>query len=228
MKLNNFEKENNLDFKDKKLLQRAFIHRSYLNEGGRGLEHNERLEFLGDAVLELAATDFLFHKFPEKTEGELTSYRSALVNTDSLHKASLRIGADKYLLLSKGEKESKKGRGHLLANLFEAITGAIYLDKGYEEAEKFLKENLFDYIDEIIKKKLYKDPKSYFQEKAQEVFKITPEYKIIGEEGPDHDKVFISGLYLKNKKICEGRGSSKQKAEVEAAKKGLEINKWIS
>ncbi len=222
-----FEKKINYIFKNKKLLKEAFTHCSYLNEyNNKNINHNERLEFLGDAVLELAATKFLYNKFPKKTEGELTSIRSALVNTYSLSKKSSELELNNYILLAKGEKDSKKGRHHILANTFEAIIGAIFIDSGFEKAEDFLEKNLFDYVDEIIKNKLYNDPKSHFQELAQEHKKITPTYKLIKDKGPDHDKIFVLGLYLGKELIASGEGSSKQKAEVDAAKNALKKIKW--
>jgi ribonuclease-3 len=226
-KIDIFEKKIGIDFDDKNLLKKAFTHRSFVNEGGKGLEHNERIEFLGDAVLELAATKFLYNKFPEETEGKMTAYRSALVNTESLAKAASELEMGNFLMMSKGERASTKGREHILANTFEAVVGAIYLDKGFEKAEEFLKKNLFPYIDEILAKKLYKDPKSYFQEQAQEHVRITPEYKLVAHEGPDHDRLFVMALYLGKEKVCEGRGTSKQKAEVDAARKGLEVKGWL-
>ena len=171
-----FQQTVGLIFDDISLLVRAFTHRSFINEKeGRGLQHNERLEFLGDAVLEIIVTDFLFHSFPNEPEGVLTSYRAAMVNTDSLSKHARAIDIEKYLLLSKGERmETNKGRDHILANTFEALVGAIYLDKGIEAAAKFAGDQLFPYITEIIEKKLHKDSKSYFQELAQERKKTTP------------------------------------------------------
>ncbi len=220
--LKKFEKKIGLNFKDKSLLEKAFIHRSYTNEGGKGMEHNERIEFLGDAVLELSATQFLYDKFPQETEGVLTAYRSALVNTESLARVAKELGMNDYIRMSKGERTSVKGRDHILANTFEALIGAIYLDQGFEKADEFLKKHLFDYIDEIVAKKLYKDPKSYFQEQAQEHVRITPEYKLVKHEGPDHDRVFVMAVYLGDEEVARGEGSSKQKAEVDAARKALE------
>jgi ribonuclease-3 len=218
-----FEKRIGVVFKKKELLEKAFIHRSFINEKeGRGLEHNERIEFLGDAVLELSATEFLYKKYPKETEGVLTSYRSALVNTDSLAKHAIDLKMEEYLMLSKGEKMSTKGRNHIMANTFEAVTGAIYLDQGFLVADTFLKKNLFTYIDMIIEKKLYKDPKSYFQEQAQEIAKVTPEYTLVGHEGPDHDRFFVMAVYIGDEKVAEGKGISKQKAEVDAARNALE------
>ena len=226
--LDNFEKKIGYDFKNKELLNKVFIHRSYINENhGKIKEHNERMEFLGDAVLELSVTRFLYDKFPQKTEGDLTAIRSALVNTDSLAKKAEELNLNDYLLLSKGEKDSIKGRFHILANTFEALVGAIYLDSDFDKANEFLKKYLFDYVEEIVKLKLYKDPKSYFQEKAQENNGATPKYKLMGHKGPDHDKIFVMGLYLKEELIAEGESSSKQKAEVEAAKNGLEKKNWV-
>jgi ribonuclease-3 len=223
-----FEKRIGVVFKKKELLEKAFIHRSFINEKeGRGLEHNERIEFLGDAVLELSATEFLYKKYPKETEGVLTSYRSALVNTDSLAKHAIDLKMEEYLMLSKGEKMSTKGRNHIMANTFEAVTGAIYLDQGFLVADTFLKKNLFTYIDMIIEKKLYKDPKSYFQEQAQEIAKVTPEYTLVGHEGPDHDRFFVMAVYIGDEKVAEGKGISKQKAEVDAARNALEAKNWI-
>lgn len=225
--VSDFEKKIGVNFQDKSLIEKAFIHRSYVNESGKkNLEHNERIEFLGDAVLELSATEFLYKKFPDKKEGEMTSLRSALVNTDSLgiHAAKLNMGD--YLSMSKGEKASVKGREHILANTFEAVIGAIYLDLGFSEADSFLKKNLFTYIDEVIEKSIHKDPKSFFQEEAQEHTGFTPEYRVVKQIGPDHDRTFVSGVFLGDKEIARGEGPSKQKAEVDAAKNGLIVKKW--
>ncbi len=223
----NFEKKIGIEFKDKNLLQLAFIHRSFINENEKWKEHNERIEFLGDAVLELAMTKFLYNKFPRESEGVLTAYRSAMVNTESLSRVAKKLNLNDFLLMSKGEKSSTKGRDHILANTFEALIGAIYLDQGFEKAESFLEKYLFDFIDEVVSKKLHKDPKSYFQEQAQEYVRITPEYKLVKYEGPDHDRVFVMAVYLGEEKVAEGRGSSKQKAEISAARNGLEVKKWL-
>lgn len=223
-----FEKKIGINFEKKELIEKAFIHRSFTNEkAGKGLEHNERIEFLGDAVLELSATDFLYKEYPNETEGVLTSYRSALVNTESLAKHAMDLEMGNHLSLSKGEKTSTKGRDHILANTFEAVTGAIYLDQGFAAADTFLKKNLFTYIDKIIAKKLYKDPKSYFQEQAQEFAKVTPEYKLVAHEGPDHDRFFVMAVHLGDEKVSEGKGASKQKAEVEAARNALDAKGWL-
>jgi ribonuclease-3 len=224
--ISDFEKKINVDFTDKGLIEKAFIHRSFVNESGqKNLEHNERIEFLGDAVLELSATNFLYRKFPEKKEGEMTALRSALVNTDSLEKHAEKLNMGDYLSMSKGEKTSTKGRGHILANTFEAVIGAIYLDQGFDAADDFLKKNLLNYIDEVMEKNIHRDPKSFFQEEAQERTGFTPEYKVIKQIGPDHDRVFISGVFLGEEEVAQGEGSSKQKAEIDAARNGLLIKK---
>ena len=228
--ISEFEKEIGLDFDNKELLETAFTHRSYLNETkeeGRKLEHNERIEFLGDAVLELSATDFLFKKFKDEKEGVLTAYRSSIVNTDILAKVGEDLDFSSYLKMSKGEmKDTHKGRHHILANTFEAVVGAIYLDKGFNEADKFINEYLLPYMDEILEEGTFRDPKSHFQEIAQEVNKVTPVYKTHEDEGPDHDKMFVVGLYLGDELVSEGKGPSKQKAQVDAAKNGIEKKGW--
>jgi ribonuclease-3 len=223
-----FETKLGVSFNDINVLKHAFIHRSYINEHKElGLEHNERLEFLGDAVLELVVTDFLFKKYPEKTEGELTAYRAALVNTVSLSEASTRLNINEYLLLSKGEsRDTGRARQYILANTFEAIVGALYIDKGYEASKDFIADNLFGLIDEIISKRLWQDAKSCFQEKSQEHVGITPRYELVEEKGPDHDREFIVGVYLDKKLIAKGKGRAKQEAEQEAAKNALEEKSW--
>lgn len=217
-----------VEFKDISLLKQAVTHRSYLNENrGYELDHNERLEFLGDAVLELIVTEYLYANF-NNPEGELTSWRSALVNGEMLSKVAQKIGVEKYLLMSKGEaKDTGRARQYLLANAMEAIIGAISLDQGYEIASKFVLNNIIVELKEILDKKLYLDPKSYFQEKAQENNKVTPVYRVTKEWGPDHDKHFIVGVYLADELIAEGEGNSKQEAQREAARMGLEARGWI-
>ena len=224
-----FEKQIGITFSDKDLLIQAFVHRSFINEkAGRGLKHNERLEFLGDAVLELAVTDFLYKKFLDEPEGVLTAYRAAMVNTISLSRAAKKLDLEAFLLLSKGERmDTNKGREHILANTFEALVGALYIDGGFQVARAFIENSLFDYIHEIVEQKLYKDAKSYFQEVAQEKQKVTPHYELVESIGPDHDKEFIMGVFLEDKKIAEGKGYSKQKAESEAARAGLEKLGWL-
>ena len=223
-----FEQSLGITFNDAALLRQAFTHRSYLNEH-RGVKtgHNERLEFLGDAVLELIATHFLYEKFPEKPEGELTAYRAALVNAVTLAEVAQKIGMNDYLLLSRGEaKDQGRARGVLLANAFEALVGALYLDQGYEAARAFIAEHLFPKIDEIVKNRLWQDAKSTLQERAQDAEGVTPSYAVIRETGPDHDKQFIVGVYIKDVLAGEGAGKSKQEAEQAAARAALEKKGW--
>lgn len=217
-----------IKFQNKELLTQAFLHRSYLNEhASLGLQHNERLEFLGDAVLELVVTDHLYKTFPDKPEGDLTAYRAALVNTISISDAAKKLGFEDYLLLSKGEtKDTGKARQYILANTFEAFVGALYLDQGYAAAQEFIQKHLFPYLDQVIAQSLWRDAKSYVQEQAQEIESVTPSYKVVRESGPDHDKVFTVGIFFGQKQIAEGSGSSKQEAEQEAARKALEAKGW--
>lgn len=217
-----------LTFTNLDLLTEAFTHRSYLNENrGTISAHNERLEFLGDAVLELAVTHFLFVKFPKKDEGELTAYRAALVNTDSLAGVAQGLGVNDMLLLSKGEaRDTGRARHIILANAFEALLGAIYLDQGYEAAEKFLSKNLYPKIDDVIAQRAWQDAKSHFQEVAQDQKGITPSYKTLAEVGPDHDKKFTVGVFLASDEIAQGVGQSKQEAEQDAAQNALTKTGW--
>jgi len=223
-----FETRIGFTFRDKKHLETAFTHRSYLNENrAPGREHNERMEFLGDAVLELVVTEFLFAKYPEKAEGELTAYRAALVNTVSIADAASKLGMNEFLLLSKGEaKDIGRARQIILANAFEALIGALYLDLGYNAAKDFIAKQLFGKSDEIVEKKLWQDAKSRFQEVAQEVMGITPSYKLVDQSGPDHDKRFLIGAYVGAEKISIGEGKSKQEAEQDAAQKALIAKGW--
>ncbi|MDD5145212.1 MAG: ribonuclease III [Candidatus Pacebacteria bacterium] len=222
------EKKVSVKFKNKDLLTQAFCHRSYLNENPRfKTENNERLEFLGDAVLELAVTEELYKKYPSKTEGELTNWRAALVNAKMLSEMARKLGFNDYLLLSHGEeKELGKARQYILANTFESFIGALYLDKGYKSCLEFIKKNLLVELPRIIEEKLFRDSKSLFQEKAQEKLGITPNYKVLKEEGPDHARNFKIGVFLDKDLVAEGEGSSKQEAELEAARKALEIKSW--
>lgn len=215
-------------FNDIELLRQAVTHRSYLNENrDHNLEHNERLEFLGDAVLELIITEYLYNNY-KNPEGELTSWRSALVNGEMLAHVAQDLGVENYLLMSRGEaKDTGRARQYLLANAMEAIIGAAYLDQGYEVSKKFVLANVAVRLKEILEKKLYLDPKSYFQEKAQENSKVTPSYRVMKEWGPDHDKHFIVGVFLMDELIAEGEGNSKQEAQREAARKGLEVKGWL-
>ena len=224
------EKNLELNFKNKDLLVQAFAHRSYLNENPDfKLEHNERLEFLGDAVMELIVTEHLYKEYPDKAEGELTNWRASLVNAKMLTQVAEELQFNDFLLLSKGEeKETGKARAYILANTFEALLGAIYLDTGYYATDEFLKKYLLPRLDRIIKTGAYKDSKSRFQECSQDKQSITPSYKVIKETGPDHNKNFVVGVFLKDELVAEGTGSSKQEAEEAAAKKALEIKKWTN
>lgn len=223
-KLSNIEKKIGVTFKNKDLLQQAFVHRSYLNENKDfRLDHNERLEFLGDACLELIVTDYLYNNFPNP-EGELTNWRAALVRGAMISQIAKKLGYEDYLLLSRGEaKSTGRARELILANTFEAVLGAVYLDKGYKAADKLVKKHLLPRLPEILDKKLYNDPKSMFQEVVQEKTGITPVYKLEHEEGPDHAKVFTMAVFVGEKRITEGKGYSKQIAEQEAAQKAIEI-----
>jgi len=224
-----FEKKTNIFFKDKNLLKQAFIHRSYINENGvNGLSHNERLEFLGDAVLELIVTDFLYKKYKTYTEGELTSVRSALVNAIIISEVAGELSMNDYLLLSKGEaKDHGKARQYILANTYEAYVGALYMDQGYEVVDKFVHQTLLVKTDKIVNKKLWRDSKSLVQEKAQEFISVTPSYKLLHESGPDHDKHFTVGIYFGGDLIAKGDGKSKQEAEVKAAESALKVKNWL-
>ncbi len=224
-----FESSIGVSFKNRDLLAQAFIHRSFLNENPRtGLEHNERLEFLGDAVLELAVTDYLYREYPESPEGELTSYRAALVNANTMAEFANEIGMNEYLFLSRGEaKDTGKARLYILANAIEALIGAIYMDQGYEASEQFIERFLYKRASDVVKKKLWRDSKSLVQEKAQEHVGVTPSYKVVRESGPDHDKHFTIGIFFGAEKIAEGRGHSKQEAEQDAARAALLAKKWM-
>jgi len=222
------EKKLGLKFKNKDLLIQAFCHRSYLNEKPDFyLTNNERLEFLGDAVLELVVTEDIYQNYPEKPEGELTNWRAALVNSKFLGKLARDLDFNDFLLLSKGEaKELGKARLYILANTFEALIGAVYLDRGYKICQEFIKKHLMPKLPDILEKGAFRDAKSRFQEEAQERTGITPLYKVLEEWGPDHAKHFIIGVFLNEELVAKGDGSSKQEAEEEAAKNGLEIKNW--
>lgn len=228
MDFSKFEETAGVIFKDKALLKQAFIHRSYINENRTlGLGHNERLEFLGDAVLELVITNYLYKRFSEYNEGELTSLRSALVNADTCSAVAQKLEVNEFLLLSKGEtKDTGRARQYILANTLEAIIGAIYLDQGYEVAEKFILTHITPLTEGIIEKGSWIDAKSLFQEKAQEHDGLTPAYKTIKESGPDHDKLFTIGVYIGKDLVGEGSGQSKQDAEQEAARDALKNKAW--
>ncbi|MBU1348802.1 ribonuclease III [Patescibacteria group bacterium] len=215
-------------FKDKGLLIQAITHRSYLNEHVDFLyAHNERLEFLGDAVLELIVTEHLYLNYANP-EGELTTWRSALVNAKTLAGIADQLQFEEFLLLSKGEARDahSKARMYILANAIEAIIGAIYLDGGTSAATKFVDNYILSHLPFILKNLLYVDPKSRFQETAQEMLGVTPTYKVLSETGPDHNKEFTVGLFVEKEMIAVGRGTSKQEAQVAAAEAGLEAKGW--
>ena len=205
------------------LLRQALTHRSYLNENKEWpLPHNERLEVLGDAVLELVVTDHLYHHY-DLPEGEMTNLRAAVVRGDMLTRIATEIGLEEWLLLSRGEhKGSEKARAYILANALEAVIGALYLDQGYAAASDFINRLIVAKLPEVITQGLHIDSKSLFQELAQERYRITPTYEVLQEDGLDHAKHFVVGLFLGNKKVGEGAGSSKQEAQQHAAKEALE------
>ncbi len=229
IKFSDFEKKIKVIFKDKDLLKQAFTHRSYINENpASSLSHNERLEFLGDAVLELIVTDFLYRKYSQYTEGELTTLRSALVNAIIISEIAADIGMNDYLLLSKGEaKDFGKARQYILANTYEAFVGAMYLDQGYDVVDKFVAKTLLPKTEEIVNKKLWRDAKSLVQENAQEYLGVTPSYKVISESGPDHDKHFTVGVFFADEQVAIGKGKSKQESEQSAARAALEVKEWF-
>ena len=229
-----FERDAGITFKDKSLLRTAFTHRSYLNESKAGKKeavvgagrHNERLEFLGDAVIELIVTDHLFRKFPDANEGDLTGYRSALVNAVMLGGIAEQLGMNECLLLSRGEaKDTGRARATILANTFEAVTGAYYLDQGYAAVEKFIHTYVLTHIDEVVSRGLWRDAKSAFQELAQAKYGMTPVYATIKADGPDHAREFTVAVSVGDVMVAEGRGQSKQEAEQAAAQRALEEGK---
>ncbi|MDP2629758.1 MAG: ribonuclease III [Candidatus Harrisonbacteria bacterium] len=224
MSSTDFQKSIGYRFKDKELLEQALTHRSYLNENPSWAKpHNERLEFLGDAILELAVTEELFNRFPDKPEGEMTSLRAALVNTVSLAEVGRSIEIDSVLKMSRGEKKDiGRAREAILANAVEALIGALYLDGDFKKAKKFILTFIVSRLDEVLRTKSYIDAKSALQEKVQAERKITPHYQVMKAEGPDHDKEFIVGVYFGQDFIAEGTGKSKHEAEVVAAQKALE------
>ncbi len=218
-----FAKQIGIKFKNLNLLTEALTHRSYINENPKWqLPHNERLEFLGDAVLELIVSELLFKKFPDAAEGQMTLLRAALVNYLKLAEIAKNINLKKFILMSRGEaKDSSRAQEVILANAMEAVIGAVYLDQGFKVSEEFIKKSVFSHIEEVLENKTYKDAKSELQEIVQDKLKVTPSYKIISEEGPAHEKIFKSGVYFDGQLVAEGEGSSKQEAEVEAAKTAL-------
>ncbi|OGZ58624.1 MAG: ribonuclease III [Candidatus Spechtbacteria bacterium RIFCSPHIGHO2_02_FULL_43_15b] len=225
--LSSLEESLGVKFNEKDLLLQGLTHRSYINENPQfRLSHNERLEFLGDAVLELVVTKYLYGNYTNP-EGELTSWRAALVNSKMLAQIAKNIGINDFLFLSRGEaKDMGRAREYILANAMEAIIGAIYLDQGFEGADEFVCREIVPYLPEIIEKKLYKDPKSRFQEEAQERVNVTPTYEVLDEWGPDHEKHFVIGVFLDKDMVAKGEGSSKQEAQESAASNGLEAKGW--
>lgn len=223
-KTDQLEKKIAINFENKDLLIEALTHRSYLNEYPNWrLPHNERLEYLGDAVLELVVSEKLFNKFPDYPEGQLTVIRAALVNYQMLAKVAEGIGLDDFILMSRGERrDTGKAREVILANAFEALVGALYLDQGIEAVENFVGKFVMGHLAEILKTKSYKDAKSELQELVQEKLKLTPTYEVLEESGPAHKRIFRMGAYFGDKLIAEGTGASKQEAELEAAKNALE------
>lgn len=225
--ISSLQKTIQITFKNESILKTALIHRSYLNEHPEEPEHNERLEFLGDAVLELVVTDHLYRSF-ENPEGDLTNWRAALVNSQMLATIATECELGDYLLLSRGEAkdDNSKARQYILANAFEALIGAIYLDQGYDIAKQFISEWLLTKLDYILENKLYIDSKSKFQEEAQAKTGITPTYHVLDESGPDHAKHFKIGVYLEEELVASGEGTSKQEAQMSAADAALEVKGW--
>jgi len=225
MEIEKLEEILQISFKDKDLLEKSLTHRSYINENrGEEAKHNERLEFLGDAVLELLVTEKLFADYPDYPEGILTSIRSATVRTETLADASRKLNYGKYIRMSVGEEETGgRDRNYILANTFEAVLGAIYLDQGYEVCKEFMYRTLFTRIEGIIENEDYIDAKSKLQELIQEKVRITPHYELVSEDGPDHEKIFTMAIMVGDEKVAEGSGKSKQLAEQEAAKAAIEV-----
>ncbi len=210
-----------MEFDDIKILENSLIHRSFLNEHRNWkLESNERLEFLGDAVLELIVTDYLFHHYLNE-EGDLTNWRASLVSAESLAPVAEKLKIEKYLFVGKGEKRNKRSKLNILADAFEAVIGAIYLDRGIEETTEFIKKHIISRLADILEKQLFVDAKTALQERAQQEWKFTPHYVVIKEGGPDHNKWFEVGVKIEDELIGQGKGSSKQKAEKEAAKDAI-------
>lgn len=228
MNLDTLQEKLGLTFKDQDLLQTAFIHRSYLNEKTAfNLPSNERLEFLGDAVLQLIVSEHLYKTFPLEPEGNLTNYRASIVNAKTLSSVSAGLGLGEYLHLSRGEEASGgRNRPYLLANTFEALLGAIYLDLGLDVARQFVHRYIIPELTTIIEQDLFKDYKSKLQEQAQEKLSLTPVYKVLQESGPDHAKHFTVGVFLGEKEVGRGEGASKQIAEQESAKAAFEKGLW--
>lgn len=226
--LKQLAKNLDVEFASLDILKQAVVHRSYLNENPSfELQHNERLEFLGDAVLELVVTDFLYRSY-DNPEGELTNWRASLVNAKMLASIAKELDVESYLYLSRGEAKdsNSKARDYILANAFEAVIGAIYIDQGYEAASNFIHHFVLPKLPDILASQSYRDPKSKFQEKAQEELSITPHYEVLNETGPDHKKQFVVGLFIDKELIAKGEGSSKQEAQEQAAEAGLVAKGW--
>lgn len=222
------EKNIEVTFKNKEILRQAVVHRSYLNEHPDFASgHNERLEFLGDAVLELVVTEFLYNNF-DNPEGELTNWRASLVNAKMLSGIAKDLGIEDFLYLSRGESKDKdtKARQYILANAIEAVIGAIYQDRGWDEVKNFIHHYIIIHLDTILENQLYIDPKSHFQELAQEKIGVTPNYKVLKEEGPDHAKNFTVAVYLEKEEVARGEGTSKQEAQTEAAREAIKVKGW--
>jgi ribonuclease III len=211
-------------FRDKNILKESVTHRSYINEHPSwAVPHNERLEFLGDAVLELIVTEELYNRYPDRPEGELTSFRAALVNYQMLAEVGKDIGLGEFILLSRGEaKDTGRAREVILANAIEAVIGALYMDGGFPASKNFVDKFVMTHLDEVMRLGLYKDAKSLLQEKVQKELKLTPHYQVLKEDGPDHAKIFTAGVYFGEKFIVEGSGRSKHEAEIQAAELALE------
>ncbi len=221
-------KKLDVTFTNEDLLTQAFVHRSYLNENPSfPVGHNERLEFLGDAVLELVVTEYLYKTY-ENPEGELTNWRSSLVNAKMLSDVAQELSFEEYLYLSRGEARdaNSKARYSILANTYEAFVGALYLDQGFAACEHFIRKTVLPHLPTILKERLYRDPKSRLQEESQERINVTPSYKVLTEEGPDHAKHFLVGVYFGEEEVARGEGTSKQEAQVAAAEAALRLKEW--
>ncbi|MBA4337129.1 ribonuclease III [bacterium] len=222
------EKNIGITFENKDLVDNAFVHKSFMNEYNKGDKmDNERLEFLGDAVLELAVTEYLYKVYPKKNEGQLTNWRSALVKGKHLAEVGGELKLGTYLYLSRGEEKSGgRKKNYILANTLESLIGAIYLDKGYEVTHAFISKYIITKLERILEEGLHIDAKSHLQELSQEKISVTPEYRLVSESGPDHSKRFVMAVYFNDKKVGEGEGSSKQKAEEDAARDALAEVDW--
>ena len=225
MNLDDLQSSLGIKFNDPSQLKKALVHRSYLNETSDSdiKESNERLEFLGDAILQFLSSEFLYKTYPDYVEGDLTNIRSKIVNTEALASESRNLNVGAHLLISRGEKETAFASSSILANTFEAMLGSIYLDQGIEACRKFLGEHLFYKVEDVVKNGTFKDAKSLYQEIAQEKYCITPTYKVLKDEGPDHNKTFTIGVYLDEKLIASGSGTSKRRAEQAAADAALQL-----